>query len=81
MDDMQVYNEVQAERIQDIRQHPERHRHTFDELIVCAKGPAGFGIDAIVVDGHEGTVGMPTSKCDIISGLCACGATHQISIR
>jgi hypothetical protein len=61
----------------DIEAHPERHRHTFDELYNCAHvankdEPMGV-IDLLVVEAHADIV---RPGCDVTEGQCACGGTH-----
>lgn len=59
------------ERLKDIADHPERHRHTFNGLRQCClvKG----AVDLRLMEAHTG----PDRRCDVISGPCACGASHR----
>lgn len=65
------------ERIQDIRDHPENHRHTFDRLHSCCV------VDGVVnlalMEAHQKYCGLGKNggvQCDAISGPCACGGWH-----
>lgn len=64
------------ERLEDIKAHPDRHRHTFSGLTACCT------IDGVLVlqlqEAHEHVgCGMNGGRqCDVVSGPCACGAWH-----
>jgi len=64
------------ERLKDIREHPENHRHDFNGLQNCAF--IDGAIDASVMQAHEGLIGHTNGgrRCDVSTGPCACGAWH-----
>ena len=62
----------------DITHYPEMHRHTYEELRECCITPDG-AIDLRIIDLHSEYVDLGKNggtKCDVISGPCACGAWH-----
>ena len=70
-------SEVQKARFEDIQQHPEKHKHTFDELQECCM--LDDAIDSFLMDAHSRFVNLGTNggvRCDVTSGPCACGAWH-----
>lgn len=62
-----------ASVLKDIREHPERHQHSFDKLQRCCT--VGRVVDLSLMEAHEGIVG-PSRRCDVSKGPCACGAWH-----
>lgn len=65
------------EKIKDIKEHPERHRHTFSGLQQCCI--IDGALDTAVMEAHEvyASLGMNGGqRCDVISGPCSCGAWH-----
>lgn len=65
------------EVLEDIRTHPEQHRHTFAELQLCCL--VGGALDLSLVDAHSEYIDLGTNggvRCDVISGPCSCGAWH-----
>lgn len=63
--------------LEDIRVHPENHRHNFSELQACCT--IGGAVDVGLVDAHQeyAPVGRNGGRaCDVTSGPCACGAWH-----
>lgn len=71
---------TRAEKLTEIREHPERHRHQdLSELQACCitvhEGTAC--IDLELMDAHKGTVPQRNpGGCDVIEGPCSCGAWH-----
>lgn len=65
-----------VERLTDIKEHPERHRHDFGGLAACSIVNGVRHID--IVDAHESVLGRTNGgvRCDVTSGPCACGAWH-----
>lgn len=64
-------------KLKDIKEHPERHRHTFEGLQQCCF--VNGALDMRVMDAHSEYVSMGTNggqRCDVTSGPCACGAWH-----
>jgi hypothetical protein len=65
------------ELVKDIKLHPERHRHIFEDLRKCCLIDGTLDLSAIeahskYVDfGYNGGV-----KCDVAKGPCSCGAWH-----
>lgn len=60
------------DRLKDIKDNPEKHRHDYTGLIACCMHNGA--IDTMIMDAHEGLMGR--GKCDVSSGPCACGAWH-----
>jgi len=72
------YKQWYKEKIKDIKEHPENHNHTFEALKQCCITPDG-SLDFAVMDAHSNYVDLGNNcrtKCDVISGPCACGAWH-----
>lgn len=67
-------------RLNDIRAHPEKHRHTFDELMACCT--VMDCVDGRLMDAHGGLAGTVSAcrgkRCDVLDGPCACGAWHKL---
>ena len=65
------------EKLKDIKKHPEHHRHNFEGLMSCCT--TNGALDCSLVDAHGKYVNLGTNggtKCDVISGPCACGTWH-----
>jgi hypothetical protein len=63
------------DKLKDIREHPERHRHDFDALAACCV--VDGALDMRLMDAHEGLSGHNGgSRCDVSRGPCSCGAWH-----
>jgi hypothetical protein len=65
------------EKIQEIKEHPEKHKHTFDGLQACSM--IGGSLDLLVIEAHQKYAPIGTNggvRCDTTSGACACGAWH-----
>ena len=65
------------EVLEDIKTHPERHRHTFKELYECCV--IGGILRADLMEAHEfyAPVGRNGGRnCDVIEGACSCGGWH-----
>lgn len=67
---------TREERLRDIREHPERHRHDFGGLTACCmmNGALDLGLQEAHSSVWLGTNGGV--RCDVVSGPCACGAWH-----
>lgn len=66
-----------ASVLQDIREHPENHRHDFDGLHRCCTIDGAY--DLRLVEAHEVYASFGTNggrRCDVRSGPCSCGAWH-----
>lgn len=66
-----------SKRIKDIKDHPESHRHTFEELRSCCF--VDGILDLQIMDAHEefASVGKNAGlRCDVTSGPCSCGGWH-----
>lgn len=65
-----------TERLKDIKEHPEKHRHLdLNDLTQCCM--TNGAIDLAAMQAHEGLQGNNGGKgCDVRSGPCACGAWH-----
>ncbi len=71
------FKELVDEKIEDIKSHPENHKHSFEALRVCCM--VGNVLDTSVLDAHSEYVDLGTNggtRCDTMSGPCACGAWH-----
>ncbi len=62
------------DRMKDIKENPERHKHDFDGLIACCTMDGV--LDTRLMDAHEGLAAGHGSRCDVSRGPCACGAWH-----
>lgn len=62
--------------LQDIREHPEKHRHAdLNDLTRCCF--INGAIDLSLQEAHEGLCGQNGySRCDVRSGPCSCGGWH-----
>ena len=64
------------EKLKEVKEHPERHRHTFEALQQCCW--TGEALDLMLMQKHEGVFpGRP--NCDVSAGHCACGGHHPYS--
>jgi hypothetical protein len=66
------------EKLKDVQDHPERHRHDFDDLHRCCI--VDGVIELRLLDAHERYASLGTNggrRCDTISGPCSCGAWHK----
>lgn len=65
------------QKIEDIKNHPERHKHDFEGLQQCCM--VDGALDCQIMDLHSQYVDMGTNggtRCDVTKGPCACGAWH-----
>ena len=65
------------ERFEDIKNHPERHRHDFSALHACCM--VNGVLDMKLFAAHEEYASLGTNggvRCDVTSGPCSCGAWH-----
>jgi len=65
---------IRKERLKDILDHPEKHKHTYDELVECCM-PENI-LDFKLIDAHPAVGYNGGSKCDVTEGPCSCGAWH-----
>jgi hypothetical protein len=68
---------TREEKLKEIKERPERHRHTFEELQHCCF--QGGALDLRLMDAHEQYAQTGTNggrRCDVTSVPCACGAWH-----
>lgn len=65
------------DRLKEIKEHPENHRHpNTDTLMSCSM--INGAISLMLLDAHAGTHGTNGGvKCDVAEGPCACGAWHN----
>ncbi len=65
-----------AEKLRNIHEHPENHRHRdMNDLTRCCF--VNGAIDLRLMEAHEGLTGRNGGRgCDVSSGPCACGAWH-----
>lgn len=64
--------------LKEIREHPELHRHSFNELVRCCS--VDDATDLFLMEAHLKYVNIGTNggqRCDVRSGPCACGAWHS----
>jgi hypothetical protein len=65
------------ERMKDIREHPEKHRHSFEGLTACCMN--GGALNLSLQDAHERYAPLGRNggwNCDVTKGPCSCGAWH-----
>jgi len=63
------------EKLADIKANPQNHRHNFDALTKCCMINGAISLD--LMDAHQGLLGYNGGvACDVLTGPCACGATH-----
>ena len=75
---MDDYKKWHTEKVEDIRNNPERHMHSSDELRACCTYDGG--VDFSILDAHSKYVDLGSNggvKCDAIDGPCSCGAWHS----
>lgn len=70
-------NMTREEKLRDIKEHPERHRHDYEGLNACCfhNGALDLGL----IDAHSQYARLGTNggrACDVTSGPCSCGAWH-----
>jgi hypothetical protein len=66
-----------SEKIRDIQEHPERHRHTFEQLHACATIDGVLEMEIIEAHQQYASVGRNGGRnCDTTNGPCNCGAWH-----
>lgn len=68
---------VVQSKVQDIKDHPERHRHDFSGLTSCCM--VDGALDSRVQEAHSRYASFGANggqRCDVSSGPCACGAWH-----
>jgi hypothetical protein len=73
---MNTYKEEFDRRIKDIKEHPEKHKHSFEALSQCCMVQGCF--DTALMEAHS-KLNMGTNggvNCDVTSGPCSCGAFH-----
>jgi hypothetical protein len=67
--------ETHQEKLDDLRDRPERHRHyDMNELIGCCM--VNGAIDGMLIEKHAGLGYKGNRKCDVINGPCSCGGWH-----
>ena len=65
------------EKFEDIVKNPEKHRHTYEELIVCSMIDKVLKLSLLVAHQKYAPVGMNGGiRCDVTEGPCACGVWH-----
>lgn len=65
------------DRFNDIKNHPENHRHDFHSLQRCCF--VNGALDMALMQAHEDYASLGTNggqRCDVKSGPCSCGAWH-----
>ena len=65
---------TREEKLKDILDHPEKHKHTWEELVDCCL--VGTNIDFKLMNAHLAVGYNGGAKCDVIEGPCSCGAWH-----
>lgn len=71
-------NMTVAERLADVREHPERHLHDFEGLQSCCLVDGAISLQ--LMDAHAAHIDLGRNggtRCDVIEGPCACGAWHH----
>lgn len=67
-------DEATSAKLEDIRNHPERHYHNFFGLQACCM--VNGALSAMLMDAHPELGRNGGQKCDVTSGPCSCGAWH-----
>lgn len=65
------------EKLEDIKKHPENHRHDFAGLQACCM--VDDAVDLKLIEAHEVFAPLGSNgwrRCDVTSGPCSCGAWH-----
>ena len=68
---------TREEKLKEIKERPELHRHTFEALQRCCMHAGA--LDMQIMEAHETHASVGTNggrRCDVTSGPCACGAWH-----
>lgn len=70
------YVEWREKKLNDIRSNPEKHRHSYEDLLCCCAFEGS--IDSGVMDAHSRIkIGQNGGRdCDVTEGPCSCGAWH-----
>jgi hypothetical protein len=66
-----------ADRLENIKQHPEDHHHDYDRLLSCCM--VDGALDTLLMQAHQdyAPIGYNGGKaCDTTDGPCSCGAWH-----
>ena len=66
---------TREEKLKDIKEHPENHRHSFAGMIECCTLESGE-LDLSLIDAHPPVGKNGGVNCDVIEGPCSCGAWH-----
>jgi len=68
---------TRQEKLKEIKEHPERHRHTFEVLQGCCFHDGALATQIMEAHEQHACTGRNGGRsCDVISGPCACGAWH-----
>lgn len=64
-------------KLEEIKKHPEKHRHvSYDSLVKCCTLSDG-AIHCNLVEAHELYATHGDSGCDVLIGPCCCGKVHM----
>jgi hypothetical protein len=75
--EQKIMAKTQAQVLKDIEDHPEKHKHTFQELIDCCTINGKVWHTLMTAHAEYCNIGEKNGrKCDVISGCCSCGAIH-----
>jgi hypothetical protein len=64
-----------------IKAHPDEHRHSYAELLVCCSQTENGKVVLYntLLEAHKGLLGANGGVlCDVVEGACSCGAWHGI---
>lgn len=65
------------QRLKDISDNPERHKHhDIGELTECCREEGTITISATLMEAHPAIGYNGGQKCDVYEGPCSCGAWH-----
>lgn len=66
------------EKLRDIQEHPENHRHDWNDLQGCCLVENAFDPQLMEAHPRITIAGRPWGgrKCDVLEGPCACGGWH-----
>lgn len=68
---------TREELFADIADHPEKHRHSFEDLYRCSTVNGSLDCGVLIAHKSVGIGEHAGVKCDVIEGPCSCGASHR----
>lgn len=63
--------------LQEIKDHPEWHRHDFNGLTACCLINGAVDVSLMEAHSQYADIGINGGiRCDVVDGPCVCGAWH-----